>query len=72
MAVVIGAVLGLFVFASSLLIGIIYRVPVRDILLRGIIVFWIGFFLGWLIFGNLGISLISKREGAQSEEKGRE
>lgn len=69
----IGAVVGLAVFAGILIIGILQSMALEDILERGLAGFWVGFLIGWLVFGPLGLAVADRgeeRPAPAPEEKG--
>jgi hypothetical protein len=68
MARIIGGLLGMLALVIAIVQGLIYHIPAETVLVRGLMAFWIGFLAGWIVFGQLGISLVHSATEAKPQE----
>ncbi|OHB70129.1 MAG: hypothetical protein A2W23_00720 [Planctomycetes bacterium RBG_16_43_13] len=66
---VIGGILGIYAFAVVLFMGLWKGVPIEEVFTRAIIALFLGFLIGWLIFGNIGIGVLGAFSKSEQEEK---
>ncbi len=59
----IGGVLGLMAFVAVVLAGVISGLAVADTIVRAAIAGIVGFFVGWLLFGKVGMDLAKETAG---------
>ncbi len=71
---VIGGVLGLMAFVAVILAGSISGLSVAETIVRGSLAGVVGFFVGWLLFGKVGMDLAKEAAGpielSEPEPKG--
>ena len=71
---VIGGILGLMAFVAVVLAGSITGLPVGETIVRGTLAGVVGFFVGWLLFGKVGMDLAKEAAGpielSEPEPKG--
>lgn len=65
----IGAIVGLLAFQTVIAVGLFSRSAPVDTLLRALLALVGGFFIGWLLFGNIGVLILRGNLITREEEK---
>ena len=60
---VIGGVLGLSAFIAVIVLSILRGIPFRDCLVRAAVACAVGYLVGWMVFGKLGLSIAKEAAG---------
>lgn len=66
---VIGVMLGVIVFTAVLLGGLISKADPEKVIRNALVMGWIACFVGWFLWGKLGITMAGFFEKPEPEQK---